>query len=140
MNLVFRQRLPVPHETVAAFFGDTRNLLRITPPWPRLSLEAPSTAVAAGAEYLLTFHLGPVRLRWRSRVVAVEPGRSFTDVSRSPLLGDWVHTHMFTPDGPGTMLRDDVTCGPPWWCAPFVRAGIHMMFLYRRRALPRVLA
>jgi len=138
MNLVFRQQIPAPHATVAEFFSDTRNLLRITPPWPRLSLEAPSTAVVEGAEYLLKFDFGPAVLRWRSRIIAVTQGRSFTDASRGGLLGEWVHTHSFTPEAGGTLLRDDVLCRPPWWCAPFVRVGIHLMFLHRKRALRRI--
>lgn len=139
MTVTARQRVPVPLPDVERFFSDTASLLLLVPPYPRLSIEAASTRVAEGAEYLLRFDFLLFPLHWRARIESVIPGRGFVDTARVPLAGDWRHTHLYRAVAGGSIVEDEIRCTPPPWAAPVVRAGLSLMLLHRKRALVRAL-
>lgn len=138
MTITTTQFLNVPHTRVAEFFGDAANLLRITPAFPRVRLEGSSTAVTPGARYRLRFTAGPLAMTWDSVIETVLPGRGFTDVGSAPIFVSWRHVHRFEPEGTGCRVTDRVECTPRWWTRPFLRMGVHLLFLTRRRALARI--
>lgn len=139
MRFRFTQSLPVEHPRVAAFFNDVQNLKRITPPFPRMEIQGETTAVVPGAEFTLTLDFGVFRFGWNSVIEAVDPGRSFTDTFSGALFTRWRHIHRFEPQGNGTLLTDEIDCNPVLWFAPFAWIFTHMLFLYRKQTLARLL-
>ena len=134
------QRIAAPVEEVFAFFSETRNLERLTPPalkW-KIRSEASKMRLGTAVDYSLRVHGMPVG--WRSLAVEWSPPGGFTDVMvRGPYLW-WKHTHRFETDGSGTLVRDRVEYALP--LAPLgemgrspVRRDIESAFAFRRRAL-----
>jgi ligand-binding SRPBCC domain-containing protein len=142
-----RQRLDLPVEQAFAFYGDARNLERITPPWLGFELTTPGPIeMGAGTviEYKLRLH--GVSVRWRTRIAVWEPPRRFVDVQERGPYSLWEHTHTFEEDGPGaTIIRDRVRYSIPF--GPLgelaerllVRRDLKQIFDYRRDAVAREL-
>jgi ligand-binding SRPBCC domain-containing protein len=75
------QRVALPIDQAFAFYGDARNLERITPPLLRFEVTTPKPiemGVGTLIEYRLRLHGVPVR--WRTRIEAWEPPKRFVDV------------------------------------------------------------
>lgn len=97
-----RQRIALPIDQAFAFYGDARNLERITPPWLGFEVTTPAPiAMGVGTliEYRLKLHRVPVR--WRTRIEAWEPPRRFVDVQARGPYALWEHAHEFEEDGSG---------------------------------------
>src|SRR3954453_15723701 len=110
------QRFPLPIDQAFAFYGDARNLERITPPWLGFEGTTPGPiemGVGALIEYKLKLHRGPVR--WLTRIAVWEPPRRFVDVQLRGPYSLWEHTHTFEEDGPeATVIRDRVRYSIPF--------------------------
>jgi ligand-binding SRPBCC domain-containing protein len=142
-----RQRVPLPIEAAFAFYGDARNLERITPPWLGFEVITPEPIeMGAGTllDYRLKLHRIPVR--WRTRIEAWEPPRRFVDAQVRGPYSLWEHTHTFAEDGPGaTIIRDrvrySIPFGPVGGIADrlLVRRDLARIFDYRRDAVAREL-
>lgn len=142
-----RQRIERPIEEVFAFYGDARNLERITPPWLGFEVTTPDPIeMGAGTliEYRLRLHRVPVR--WRTRIEAWEPPRRFVDAQVKGPYSLWEHTHAFETDGPGATLIEDrvryaIPFGPLGDLADrlLVRRDLRQIFDYRRDAVAREL-
>jgi ligand-binding SRPBCC domain-containing protein len=137
------QRVELPLERAFEFYGDARNLERITPPWLGFEVTTPGPLeMRAGAliDYRLKLHGVPVR--WRTRIEVWEPPRRFVDVQVNGPYRLWEHTHAFEPVGDGAVLiRDRVRyalpLGPFGLLAHrlFVRRDVERIFDYRRAAV-----
>lgn len=134
------QDLRAPHARVARIFSDVRNLKRLTPPWPPMTITGDTWEVRAGAVYRLEFRLGPRTFSWRSVIESVEPGRSFTDTFSGGPIRTWRHIHRFEPWGDGTRVTDEIFVDATFWALPAIRIGLHGLFLWRRAALARLAA
>lgn len=142
-----QQRIEVPIAAVFDFFGDARNLERITPPWLGFEVTTPGPIemrVGTLIEYRLRLHRVPVR--WRTRIEVWEPPGRFVDVQVKGPYSLWEHTHEFDEDGPGaTTIRDRVRYSIPF--GPLgeiaerllVRRDLKQIFDYRRDAVDREL-
>lgn len=143
-----QQRIERPIEEVFAFYGDARNLERITPPWLGFEVTTPGPIeMGAGSliEYRLRLHRMPVR--WRTRIEAWEPPRRFVDAQIKGPYSLWEHTHTFEADGPGATLIEDrvrysIPFGPLGELADrlLVQRDLRQIFDYRREAVARELA
>lgn len=143
-----RQRIERPIEEVFAFYGDARNLERITPPLLGFEVTTPGPIeMGAGAliEYRLRLHRVPVR--WRTRIEAWEPPRRFVDVQIKGPYSLWEHTHTFEEDGPSaTVIHDRVRYSIPFGLLGeiadrlLVRRDLRRIFDYRRDAVARELS
>jgi ligand-binding SRPBCC domain-containing protein len=143
-----KQRVEIPIDQVFDFYGDARNLERITPPW--LGFEVTTAGpiemgVGTLIEYRLRLHRVPVR--WRTRIEAWEPPGRFVDVQVKGPYSLWEHTHEFEEDGPGvTIIRDRVRYAIPF--GPLgelaervlVRRDLRQIFDYREKAVEQKLA
>jgi ligand-binding SRPBCC domain-containing protein len=146
--LAREQRVEVPIEVAFEFYGDARNLERITPPWLGFVVTTPEPIeMGPGTliEYRLRLHRVPVR--WRTRIEAWEPPRRFVDAQVKGPYSLWEHTHTFEADGPGaTIIRDRVRYSLPF--GPLgelanrllVRRDLRRIFDYRREAVAREMA
>ncbi len=142
-----RQRIARPIEQTFAFYGDARNLERITPPWLGFEVTTPGPiemGVGTLIEYRLRLHGVPVR--WRTRIEVWEPPERFVDVQVRGPYALWEHTHTFEEDGEGTtIIRDRVRYSIPF--GPLgnlanrllVRRDLKQIFDYRRDAVAREL-
>jgi ligand-binding SRPBCC domain-containing protein len=143
-----RQRIERPIDEVFAFYGDARNLERITP--PLLGFEVTTRdriEMGAGTliEYRLRLHRIPVK--WRTRIEAWEPPQRFVDVQVKGPYSLWEHTHTFEADGPGGTIIEDrvrysIPFGPLGELAQrlLVQRDLRRIFDYRRDAVARELA
>jgi ligand-binding SRPBCC domain-containing protein len=139
------QRVEIPIEEAFAFYGDARNLERITPPWLGFQVTTPEPiemGVGTLIEYRLRLHRVPVR--WRTRITAWEPPRRFVDTQISGPYSLWEHTHTFEEDGPGVTIIEDwvryaIPFGPLGELADrlLVQRDLRQIFDYRRDAVAR---
>ncbi len=139
------QRVELPIDRAFEFYGDARNLERITPPWLGFEVTTPGPIemeVGTLIEYRLRLHRVPVR--WRTRIEVWEPPRRFVDAQIRGPYSLWEHTHTFEAEGPeATIIRDRVRYAIPF--GPLgelanrllVRRDLRRIFDYRREAVAR---
>lgn len=109
------QWLPATVERVFAFFADAANLQAITPPWLGFRMRtALPVAMGRDARIDYTIRLGPMPMRWRTRITVWEPGTRFVDVQERGPYSLWEHTHEFTAVGNGVLMRDVVHYALPF--------------------------
>ena len=142
-----QQRVELPIDRAFEFYGDARNLERITPPWLGFEVTTPAPiemGVGTLIEYRLRLHRVPVR--WRTRIEAWEPPRRFVDVQVKGPYALWEHTHTFEADGrEAAIIRDRVRYSIPF--GPLgevanrllVRRDLRQIFDYRQEAVAREL-
>jgi ligand-binding SRPBCC domain-containing protein len=106
--VIVSARFAATREAVFAFHSDARNLERLSR-WPgKFRLIAAPRPTHQGD--LQRFRLGPRPLArdWQARIVAIDPGRSLTDVQERGPFALWRHSHIVFSDGVGTVLIDHV--------------------------------
>ena len=140
-----QQRVSLPIDQAFAFYGDARNLERITPPWLGFEVTTPEPiemGVGTLIEYRLRLHRVPVR--WRTRIEAWEPPWRFVDAQVRGPYALWEHTHTFEEDGPdatiiGDRVRYAIPFGPLGEIADrlLVQRDLKRIFDYRREAVAR---
>jgi len=136
--------VPRPLTAVFPFFGDARNLQRLTPPWVHFTILTPDPIeMRAGAliDYRIRIHGLP--LRWRTRITAWEPPFRFVDEQLRGPYRQWIHEHTFEALPGGTLCRDRVRYAV-WGGALinrlFVRADIQRIFAHREQAIREIFA
>ncbi len=108
-----RTLIDAPLEQTFAFFSKAANLGVITPAAMRFSIQGQVPPMAAGAVIDYRVRVGPVPVRWRTRITSWEPGRSFADLQEKGPYRFWWHEHNFQADGPRTVMEDRVYYTPP---------------------------
>lgn len=129
------------------FFSRSENLARLTPPAMRLEFLTRSAEMAPDSviEYRMRPLLG-IPLRWRTRIVAIEPPTSFRDISEQGPYRRWDHVHRFREVDGGTEIEDEVTYELP--LGPLgdlvhrlvVRRELERVFQFRAEAIAAALA
>jgi ligand-binding SRPBCC domain-containing protein len=142
------QRVEVPIDRAFAFYGDSRNLEPLTPPWLHFQVTTPGPlTLQAGArlDYRLKLHGVPVR--WTTLIETWEPPLRFVDSQAKGPYSLWEHTHTFERDGDGaTVIRDRVRYAIPYGPLGtiahrlFVRRDLERIFDYRRDAVSERIA
>ena len=139
------QVVPVPLDQAFAFFGDARNLERITPPWLRFRIVEAPDELAVGARLRYRLSLFGIPIRWRTEIVAWNPPRGFVDVQRRGPFLLWEHTHRLAPVESGTEIYDHVRyrlfLGPIGALVQrlLVRGWVEGIFDYRAGEVPALL-
>ena len=95
-------------EEAFAFFGDPRNLERITPPWLHFRILDAPRELTAGSLLHYRLRLFGIPIGWRTRIAAWEPPHRFVDVQLRGPYRLWEHTHELEPVAGGTLIRDRV--------------------------------
>lgn len=135
--------LPKPRGEVFDFFADAFNLERITPPFLGFQVVTPAPiAMAPGRliDYRIT--LRGIPLKWRTEIAAWDPPVRFIDRQVRGPYAEWVHTHRFSDEDGGTLVRDEVRYRL-WGPAPLMRLvhralvapDLTRIFEYRHAAL-----
>ena len=136
LQFAFDQRVGADLSTVTTFFHDVANLLRVSPSFPPLRLEAPSgTRVQSGAEFTLSMDFGIGALSWNTVIESVHADGTFTDTFRGNVFREWKHTHRFSPLDGGTVIHDEIECRPAWWFGPFAWLFVRILFAVRKARL-----
>lgn len=139
MKMVMHQLVASPLDSVQEFYSDVKNLKRISPPFPRLIIDATDTRVVVGQEFLLTMDFMLFKFVWVSKIDDVVEGKHFVDSFRGSIFKVWRHTHAYKAVAGGTLLTDEVDYKPAIWFAPFAFAGVKVLFIFRRLAIKKVL-
>jgi ligand-binding SRPBCC domain-containing protein len=114
-TFVYRSRIPASAREVYRWHTEPGALQRLVPPWERVEV-VEEGALENGSLIILRVGLGPLRLRWISRIGNVIPGRQFRDVQIRGPFALWEHTHRMVPDGDAACWLED------WILCPAVRS------------------
>ena len=117
-----------PVDETFAFFSKPSNLGLITPKAMAFRIVGRVPYMAEGAVITYRVKVGPLPIRWKTRIVTWEPGRFFADVQDSGPYALWRHEHTFTGDGARTIMEDRVFYTPP---AGPLAAVVNVLFVAR---------
>lgn len=117
----FRSQITLPHpvEQVFAWHERPGALVRLCPPWNSSVVSSPSDGLEVGSRATLRLDVpgtfGLCGVRWVAEHVALDPGRSFTDVMATGPLRSWRHQHDFDPTeaGGSTTITDSIEFAGP---------------------------
>jgi len=134
--------VPRPIDEVFAFFGDARNLERLTPPFLNFRiLTPPPIEMRPGTliDYRISLHGLP--MRWRSEITEWKPPYSFVDEQLRGPYKRWVHRHTFAEETGGTRVGDEVqydVLGGDLVHRLFVKSQLEKIFNYRVAVLEQL--
>lgn len=127
-------------DEVLPFFEKAENLGAMTPAHMAFEiLGAPPAHIEAGTTIDYRIRIGPMPLRWRTRIDRTD-ARGFVDCQLRGPYRAWYHEHAFERAGTGTVMIDRVWYAPPLgllgvvaqWL--FVGGQLRRIFAHRRRA------
>lgn len=131
--------IPFPIQQVFDFFTQPENLESLTPPWLNFKIITPSPIdMQSGTliDYQLKLHGIP--LRWRTEITEWIPQVRFVDMQLKGPYRLWKHTHTFTEQPDGTLVRDHVVYsvyGGALINRLFVQHDVERIFAYRLERL-----
>jgi ligand-binding SRPBCC domain-containing protein len=137
--------LPLPRETVFAFFAEATNLQRITPPELGFEMVTPHPIhLREGTRIEYRLHLFGISFAWQSEIQRCYPPEEFVDVQLRGPYKCWMHTHRFREEDGATIIEDEVQYALPYWpfgelAYPLVRLQLGRIFRYRQQAIRRYL-
>ena len=131
-----------PLERVFPFFSQAANLGVLTPPHMAFGIlrQDPDT-MQTGTTIDYRIALGPIPMKWRTRIERFEDGRGFVDSQLKGPYRSWYHEHWFEADGDRTRMLDRVYYKPPLGIlgriahALFIRGQLERIFGFRRQAV-----
>ena len=129
--------MDAPLAETFAFFSKAANLGLITPAAMKFSIHGEIPPMATGAAINYRVRVGPLPVRWRTRIASWEPGRSFVDLQEAGPYRLWWHEHSFHADGERTVMEDRVFYTPPLGILGrlanrlFIAATLRKIFWYR---------
>jgi uncharacterized protein len=132
-----RTVIDAPLDQTFAFFSKAANLGVITPAAMRFSIQGEVPPMATGATIDYRVRVGPLPVRWRTRITAWEPGWRFADLQEKGPYRFWRHEHTFQADGRRTVMEDRVYYTPPFGLFGrlanrlFIRSTLRRIFQYR---------
>ncbi|MFN6113563.1 MAG: SRPBCC family protein [Bacteroidota bacterium] len=138
-------RINAPIEKVFHFHDDTRNLLKITPPDIKVSIE---TMGSPGLGYEVTLKVRQFMvfvMRWHVKITVYEPPVLMVDEQVSGPFRTWKQTRRLRQVEGGTELTDIVEYEAPFGPlgrivnALVIRRQIEKMFTYRQATTKKLL-
>lgn len=134
--------LAAPLAEVFPFFSRAQNLGWITPAWMGFHiLGTPPEDISADTIIEYDIKVGPLPLRWRTRIAVFEPGLRFVDNQERGPYSVWWHEHSFEEHAGGTRMIDRVLFRVPLGALGNLVAGIVVrsmlsrIFAYRAQAM-----
>ncbi len=137
--------IAAPIERVFHFHDDTRNLLRITPPSIKVSIETMGKPGLGYEVVLKVRQFGIFTMRWKVRITEYVPPTLMSDEQVSGPFAYWKQTRRLREVDGGTELTDIVEYRPPFGIlgrianALVIRRQVLEMFAYRQATTKRLL-
>ena len=132
-----RTMVDAPIEETFAFFSEAANLGLITPAAMHFTIQGTVPPMTQGATIDYHLRVGPLPVRWRTRIARWEPGRSFVDYQEAGPYRLWWHEHVFLADNDRTIMEDRVYYTPPFGMLGrlanrlFIGTMLRQIFRYR---------
>ena len=116
MRFVHEQFIPLPRERVFAFHENPANLALIQQTGPRFELLSHGENLQPGSQtWVNVYALGVIPMRMGFEHFVYEPPGLFGErMIRGPLR-TFEHRHGFEEHQGGTLLRDEIEVGLPWY-------------------------
>jgi ligand-binding SRPBCC domain-containing protein len=131
--------VPRPLDEVFTFFGDARNLERLTPAFLNFKILTPQPIeMRPGTLIDYRISLRGLPMKWTSEITEWNPPYSFVDEQRRGPYRKWVHRHTFAEVPGGTEVRDGVdydVLGGALIHTLFVKRDLEKIFNYRLMVL-----
>lgn len=141
-ELTTRAIVRAPIADVFEFFSRPENLGAITPATMGFRITERSPGMGKGALISYRIRLGPVPVRWKTRIEAWDCGARFVDAQLSGPYHCWWHEHRFIADGPSrTIMEDRVLYTPPLGILGrianhlFIKRALRGIFTFRSDAI-----
>ena len=116
-QLYREQQLNCDIETAWDFFSSPNNLEKITPKDMNFTVlsEESDQPIFEGMiiDYIVSPLLG-IPLKWKTKIIQVDWGRSFTDFQENGPYRLWNHYHEFIPNEKGVLMKDTVDYALPF--------------------------
>jgi ligand-binding SRPBCC domain-containing protein len=139
--LTARTVIDAPIEQVFAFFSKPENLGVITPPKMGFQITERPGGMGHGALISYRVRIGPVPIRWQTRIEHWSPGEGFVDSQIRGPYHCWWHEHRFVADGERILMEDLVLYTPPLGLLGrvanhlFIRNQLQAIFAHRADAI-----
>jgi hypothetical protein len=139
--LTARTAIDAPIEQIFAFFSKPENLGMVTPPRMGFQITEHPDGMRDGALISYRVRVGPVPIRWQTRIEQWSPGRGFVDTQLRGPYHCWWHEHRFAADGARTLMEDRVLYTPPLGFLgrvanhPFIKRQLQAIFAHRASAI-----
>ncbi|HLP28613.1 MAG TPA: SRPBCC family protein [Candidatus Didemnitutus sp.] len=138
-------QINAPIDRVFYFHNDTSNLLKITPPNIKVTIESMGVPGLGYEVILKVRQFGLFTMRWHVKITEYEPPTRMTDVQISGPFRSWKQTRLLRSVDGGTELTDRVDYEPPFGVLGrlanglIIRRQITSMFAYRQAATKKLL-
>ena len=133
-------------EEVFAFFSQTDNLLKVTPPSIPVTIKQQNITIELGTVVDLKMRLfGFLPVRWQTKIIIWEPPHRFVDSQPRGPYRFWEHSHQFEARDGGTMITDHLRYAVPGWIFEplihqlFVKRTLYQLFDYRQQQYVQLL-
>ena len=141
------QWLPVNIDAAWKFFSTPVNLAKITPPELDFKILTADNSRDIYEGMKIDYKVKPVLgipVRWQTEIKTIEKNKQFTDVQNKGPYKTWEHTHYFSEQDGGVMMRDEIKYQLPLsWLGRFahwlfVKNKIRRIFKYRENILNKI--
>jgi ligand-binding SRPBCC domain-containing protein len=141
-ELTARTVVCAPISDVFEFFSRPESLGATTPATMGFRITERSHEMGEGALISYRIRLGPVPVRWKTRIEAWVGGARFVDAQLNGPYHCWWHEHRFIADGPSrTIMEDRVLYTPPLGVLGrianhlFIKRALRGIFRFRSDAI-----
>lgn len=145
IDFVHDTSLAAEPRTVFDFLLNVRNLPRVMPPSPKVSVIDAPPRLQLGSVFTVVLRKYGIGQKIVSEVVKFEDGVSFTDIQIAGPFARWEHTHTVTPAPDGCTMRDRIIIDPPRGLLGWIlterrlQADLASSFAWRDQAFRKVL-
>lgn len=140
--LTARTAIDARIDEVFAFFSRPENLGAITPSKMGFRITELPDSMTDGALVSYRVRIGPLPIRWQTRIEAWRPGEGFVDSQIRGPYHCWWHEHRFIADGrERTIMEDRVLYTPPLGIigrianSLFIKRELNAIFAHRADAI-----
>ncbi len=141
-KFVTYQWVPRKKDEVFDFFGDAKNLEKITPKILNFKITYQSTPkIQEGTIFRYKLKVHGLPIKWETHIENWKDGEMFSDYQTKGPYKIWHHTHSFKDYKDGTLMKDEVFYKLPMGClgeifgGRFVRNDVNNIFSHRKEAI-----
>ena len=139
VHLSFSSEINVDVQALYEFHTDTRNLIKITPDWMKVSIFSLQLPMQKGSEVELDITRFGIKQRWKMKITEHKSGELICDKALKSPFASFIHHHKFESISHNTSkLTDELEFTLPLYplsllALSFVKRDIQNMFAYRHK-------